>query len=165
MLKAGRLHYFIFTFRLCHLKHTNILNSRKPALKALTAGRCVRGCYTRLQVANFVPQSALFQQLAGLEKEVDGLLARKHAEVAAALRHSPTVPKKLRVYLFTTHSNQPGAAPAAAAAAAAAATAAAMPAAPASQAATAPGGHSSIKHMAPERRLRCIILYRVIAVR
>ena len=149
MLKAGRLHYFILIFRLHHLKHTNILKSRKPALKAVTAGRCVRGCYTRLQVANFVPQSALFQQLAGLEKEVDGLLARKHAEVAAALRHSPTVPKKLRVYLFTTHSNQPGAAPAAAAAAAA--TAAAVPAAPASQAATAPGGHSFIKHMAPKR--------------
>ena len=92
----------------------------------------MRPRYTRLQVANFVPQSALFQQLAGLEKEVDGLLARKHAEVAAAMRHCPTVPKKLRVYLFTTHSNQPGAVPAAAAA---------VPAAPASQAATASGGH------------------------
>ena len=92
--------------------------------------------YSRLQVANFVPQSALFQQLAGLEKEVDGLLARKHAEVAAAMRHCPTVPKKLRVYLFTTHSNQPGTA--------AAAPAAAVPAAPASQAATAPGGRGFI---------------------
>jgi hypothetical protein len=107
------------------------------AIKALTAGHHTRHGYTRLQVANFVPQSALFQQLAGLEKEVDGLLARKHAEVAAAMRHCPTVPKKLRVYLFTTHSNQPGAVPAAAAAAAA-------PAAPASQAATASGGHGFI---------------------
>lgn len=79
---------------------------------------------------------------------MDGLLARKHAEVAAAIRHCPTVPKKLRVYLFTTHSNQPGAV--------AAAAAAAVPSAPASQAVTAPGGHSFIKVMAPECRLGCI---------
>lgn len=56
-----------------------------------------------MQVASFVPQSALFQQLAGLEKEVDGLLGRKRAEAAAAQRDCPTVPKMLRVYLFATH--------------------------------------------------------------
>lgn len=70
-----------------------------------------------------MPQSALFQQLAGLEKEVDALLACKRAEATAALRDCPTVPKMLRVYLFATHSNQPGAPATAPTAASAKATA------------------------------------------
>lgn len=49
----------------------------------------------------------MFQQLAGLEREVDALLARKRTEVAAAQQHVLTVPKKLRVYLFAARSNQP----------------------------------------------------------
>lgn len=92
-----------------------------PAAKRMIKKRKAPEQQLADKVASFVPQSAMFQQLAGLEKEVDALLARKRTEASTALRDCPTVSKKLRVYLYATHSNQPDA-PAAAAAAPAAAS-------------------------------------------
>ncbi len=68
----------------------------------------------RAQAMNPFPESLLFQRLVAAERDADALLAARRAEAAACLGPAPTATKKLRVYLFSTHSNQPAAASAAA---------------------------------------------------
>lgn len=60
-----------------------------------------------LQAVNPFPESLLFQQLVAAERDADALLTARRAEVAACLAPAPTVTKKLRVYMFATHSGQP----------------------------------------------------------
>ena len=80
------------------------------------------------QAVNPFPESQLFQRLVATERDADALLADCRAEAAACLAPPATATKKLRVYIFATHSNQaPAARAASSGPAAAPATASAPP--------------------------------------
>ncbi|WIA38491.1 hypothetical protein OEZ86_001813 [Tetradesmus obliquus] len=63
-----------------------------------------------------IPESALFNQLVMQERELDNQIKRQRLAIqAASAPYDHPVMKRLRIYIFATHANQPAAAAAAAA--------------------------------------------------
>lgn len=58
------------------------------------------------KVAAYVPESALYTQLQDYERQIDACLMQKQAEVQDALDRPRHVAKKLRLYIYNTHSHQ-----------------------------------------------------------
>lgn len=58
-------------------------------------------------VRNFIPESAIYNQLLEQEQRLDRMMDSRRAEVREAMDQPETVPKRLRVYLYNTHANQP----------------------------------------------------------
>ena len=57
-------------------------------------------------MAAYVPESALYSQLQDYERRIDACLMQKQAEVQDALDRPRHVAKKLRLYIYNTHSHQ-----------------------------------------------------------
>ena len=61
----------------------------------------------------------MYNHLVGMERRIDSVLQRKRAALTAAISSPETAPRKIRLYIFNTHSNQlPAASPSGAAASA-----------------------------------------------
>ena len=76
----------------------------KPAtLLATHQAQCLGVC---LQVAAYVPESALYTQLQEYERKIDACLLQKQSEVQDALRRPHHIAKKLRLFVYNTHANQ-----------------------------------------------------------
>lgn len=59
-----------------------------------------------LQVAAYVPESAMYTQLQEFERRIDACLLQKQGQVQDALRRPMHVAKKLRLYIYNTHAAQ-----------------------------------------------------------
>ncbi len=59
-----------------------------------------------LQVAAYVPESALYTQLQKYKRKTDAYLLQKQSEVQDALRRPHPVAKKLCLLVYNTHANQ-----------------------------------------------------------
>ena len=70
-----------------------------------------RSCNTWLQVGAYVPESALYTQLQGYEKQIDACISQRQAQVQDAVRRPLHVAKKLRIYIYNTHTGQESATP------------------------------------------------------
>ena len=66
-----------------------------------------------MQLADSLGDSAFMHLLHKAEQRVDAAIARKHAAVREALRAPTRVPKRLRLYLSSSHANQSDQIPAA----------------------------------------------------
>jgi hypothetical protein len=68
-----------------------------------------------MQAYPLIPESALFNQLVMQERELDNQIKRQRLAIQAATApYDHPVMKRLRIYIFATHANQPAAAAAAA---------------------------------------------------
>lgn len=54
-----------------------------------------------------MPDSLVLQQLVALEREANALIQTKQEEALHSLAPMQTTSKKLRIYVYLTHSNQP----------------------------------------------------------
>lgn len=111
------------------------------------------GCGSAAQAVNPFPESQLFQRLVAAERDADALLADRRAEAAACLAPPATATKKLRVYIFATHTNQ---APTAGAASSAPA------AGPATATAPPPGAHPRVAASAAQLIALWLVLSRML---
>ncbi len=111
------------------------------------------GCGSAAQAVNPFPESQLFQRLVAAERDADALLADHRAEAAACLAPPATATKKLRVYIFATHTNQ---APTAGAASSAPA------AGPATATAPPPGAHPRVAASAAQLIALWLVLSRML---
>ncbi|KAK3264852.1 hypothetical protein CYMTET_26437 [Cymbomonas tetramitiformis] len=59
---------------------------------------------TMEQVANFIPESALYNRLLDLERKLDVTFARKRTHIQEALQKPERVTCKLRMYVFNAYS-------------------------------------------------------------
>lgn len=60
------------------------------------------------KVAQIVPESSLFNKLLEYERRIDNVLKRKKTDIQEALAEPDHCKKRLRVYVYNTHSNQAG---------------------------------------------------------
>lgn len=76
----------------------------------LVASSLLCTCWTFiLQPVHLIPESALFNSLVMQERELDYQIKRRRLEIqAAALPYDHPALKRLRIYIYSTHSNQPG---------------------------------------------------------
>lgn len=65
------------------------------------------GTHCKLQAVNPLPNSLVLQQLVALEREANSLIQSRQEEASLSLAPMQTVSKKLRLYVYATHTNQP----------------------------------------------------------
>lgn len=76
-------------------------------VKRLTPIQRKRKLHPTTRAVNPLPDSVIFQQLVAREREVDALIKMRQQEAALSAAPTRSITKKLRVYIYATHTNQP----------------------------------------------------------
>ena len=63
-------------------------------------------CGHAVQISQAIPESAMFNHLITVERRVDVALQRKRSAATAALAMPQTAQRKIRLYVFSTHTGQ-----------------------------------------------------------
>ncbi|GBG73211.1 hypothetical protein CBR_g12928 [Chara braunii] len=85
---------------------TNVVKSAEVAPAPRRKKRKVPEKEIPTQVAAFIPESMIYNQLLEFEKRVDSTLARKKLDIQEGLKNPARTPRTLRMYIFNTHTSQ-----------------------------------------------------------